>query len=620
MQRFVVTTTSVEDVLEKLSKKKLLCFDMETTGLEYYNGDEAFSMQFCDGESSYYFNFKTYDNVPAEDERLLDRDAVLARAHELILSNPEITLIGQNLKYDQQVCLRHGVRIACKIANIEDREKILYNQYGKGKYGLDDIGERYGFPKDASVKNYVDDYNVYETVVHYNGEKEDKPRYDRVPFDIIVPYGLTDVEICWQIYHMQEERIAEHKRTAPMPVICYDVESALNPIVTRMEFDGIRVNLPYVKEAYAFEREKIAQIESEFQRDYGYPFTDSGESLAPILKAVVGIELPPTPEGTPSAAGWVLEKHKAHPIVRAILEHRARTKRSSTYFLNLIKYTDKNGFVHPGFNQRGADQTGRFSGSRPNFQNLSSEYDELTGKPTCEYPVRKAVIPRDDHFLLEYDFKQQEFRLTIDYSGERELAARVAGGEDPHRVTAELTGTTRSQAKPIGFGLMYGMGVGQLADSLGCTYDEAKLLKARFLRRLGGIKQFIYAAADAAKARGFVYGWDGMRFFFPDPKKAYKAVNSIIQGGSATITKCSMIAMDKYIHEHQLKSKIIATVHDSILLDFLPSEIDHILPLGERMKGAYKHKYLPMEVSVEHSYTNWFDLEEGIPNGSPSAA
>lgn len=604
MQRFVVGHLECEDVLKKLSDKKELVVDFETYGLDWARDDDYFMVQICDGDASYLFNFKDYDGKCPQ----LDKATVEALLFKYIFTKDKL-IIGSNIGFDIHMAERCGEINESRLWDLGTQEKILNNAHGYGKYSLSDMAERLGYAKDDKLKEFIEEHDLFEEVINpITGTKENKPRYDLVSWEVMENYALTDVEVSWVVYQDQVARFNKQEAEFPerpdmSPKQASENEIKVLPVLIAMEREGIRVDTKYCKEAYAIEKEKVHEIETSWEKDFGAAFTDSVDALGDILK-LHGVTLGKTPDGNGSIAEWVLEEFDHIDVVKRILSHRKASKRATTYFANFLIYADRDGFIHPGFNPRGAEATGRMSGSRPNFQNVAK-------RETDELPIRKAIIPRSGNTFVQLDFIAQELRLLFDYAREYEMAELIKGGLDPHQKVADEVNVTRDAAKTLNFSIVYGIGKAKLAKKLGVTPDEAALFKARYLRKLPGVKDFIYKATNIAKTRKYVFTWDGARLLVPDESKAYQAPNKIIQGGSAVMTKVWLVKCAEILKGR--KSRMIVPIHDSCLFDMHPEDFHLIPALIQAGRESYPAKILPQDMSCEYGYDNWHIMEKGLP-------
>lgn len=599
--RLIVHKQDVESVIERIIKYEKIVIDTETTGLSWQQEDRLFSIQIATEEFSAYFNFQ--DAHYPEDAPRLDKRAVLLLLGPW-LRNKSNTLVGHNVIFDAHMLEAEGIELGCRLEDTMTRAQVLYNEHSK--YSLDACTDRAGLKSKGDVMSYIEEHDLYkESIDPWSGDKVKQPDFTKLPWEIITEYGFTDVEITRDLYNHQEEQFKELAASSAKPPKILEIESGVASVIVGMERVGIRVDRNYAKQGMEFERSRCSEISREFAALAGVPFVDSVEGIGSVLQAS-GVVLGKTEAGSDSMAGWILEKYASNPLVKLVLEHRDRAKRGNTYFANILRYADRSGFLHASFIPRGARRTGRMSGRAPNLQNVSKG-------ETCEFPIRKSFYPREGRCLVEIDYKAQEFRLLVEYGGERELAKQILAGYDPHQATAEMAGLSRDDAKVFNFGIPYGMGGAALGDLTGKTREEALLMRRRYYKRLPGVHGFIQNSAKVARSRGYVTTWEGCRFYFPDPNKAYQAPNRIISGGASSITKQGMVNVNRYIGEEGLKTLLMVQVHDSILLDMPVDEFEHIPHIQEELNKAYPQKIIGMDTSVEYSFESWFDLKKGLP-------
>ena len=222
--------------------------------------------------------------------------------------------------------------------------------------------------------------------------------------------------------------------------------------------------------------------------------------------------------------------------------------------------------------------------------------------------MRSAIIPSPGFFLAELDYKNAEYRLAFDYANEGELIRKIKEeGMDVHEATAQLMGVSRKEAKTINFMLLYGGGAKKLAAALKCDLETAYAKRQRYFDALPKISAFIESVTRTAERRGFILNWAGRCVHFPDPRFAYKAPNSLAQGGCGDIAKRSIIDIDAYLHGK--KSRLILNVHDSNLLEVAYGEEYIIEDISKIMVDAYPYRHLPQEVDVKFSNKNWGSMQ-----------
>lgn len=596
MNQTIVTPATFDSVVERLVQATRKSFDCETTGLRPYQGDKLFSLIFCIGSDVFYFNFQQYDDnvtfLPRE--RIRDLQPVFSSG----------ILYAHNAKFDWHMVAQEGIEIDGGVWCTMTGARVEYNEHMR--YSLDECLKRIGREKDDSVEEYIKKHKLWEwTTVPGKKKRVKNKYYNQVPFEIMFEYGCKDAFGTYWLGEHQQNQIRDYDQSRPknkkplMGVMLMEMQ--VSKVCQEVERCGVKINKDYCEKAIAIEDEIMRRKEREFEDLTGMKFEDSRTTLTKAFTNL-GYAFPLTEKGNPCFDEKALSKVEG-PIADIVLGWRKAYKRSGTYFRSFLHYCDDMGYVHANMNQ-GATVTGRFSYSDPNFQNLHKE-------ETDEFPVRRAIVPREGNCLIAIDYKQMEFRLMLDYAKESGLIERIKKGHDPHGATAEMVGIQRKPAKTLNFGLLYGMGVGKLADTLGVDQETARDFKRRYFNGLPRIKRFLRDSTRMAESRGFVYDWFGRRFHYPDANFAYKAANSIIQGGCAEITKLAMIEVAKILEG--TNSHMVLQIHDELLLDMHPSEFDLIRPIVDAMEGVYPYKEMPMECSVEHSWESFGDLKDGLP-------
>jgi DNA polymerase-1 len=309
-----------------------------------------------------------------------------------------------------------------------------------------------------------------------------------------------------------------------------------------------------------------------------------------------------------------------NPIVSDILGFRELTKLKSTYVDALPQIINsRTGRVHTSYAQAVA-VTGRLSSNNPNLQNIPIRTDR--GRE-----IRKAFIPRDSNrILISADYSQIELRIVAAISGDANMCEAFRSGKDIHTATAakvyniaeaDVTKEMRYKAKSVNFGIIYGQGAFGLADNLGIPRSEAKEIIDNYKKEFAGITSYMDNTIQFAKEHGYVQTLMGRKRWLKDINSANftvrgyaerNAINSPIQGTAADMIKLAMIAIHKRIREAGLQSRMILQVHDELVFDALPEELDTLKPLIlEGMKTALP---LPNEVPVEAELgtgVNWLE-------------
>jgi len=568
----------------------VLSYDSETTGLSPHHGDKIFAISMSDGDDSWYL--KVGDKLPSY---LLD-----------MFSDPKRMWYMWNAKFDMHFLFEQfGVQIAGTILDGMVLARLEFNDHLT--YGLDACAKRIGLEKSDEVEKYITEHKLWEweTIPGKKIRKKNK-HFDKVPHDIMMKYACKDAEVTFRVCNHLEKRVAEIDSLLPDAPKLASValqEFLVTKAVFQMESGGLKIDEGYAEMALNFYQEEAKNAEAEFEKQTGKAYKASPKLFAEIFESEKD-KWAYTEKGNPSFDSDAIKRF-THPVAKQILTLRDAKSRAD-FFASFAYFSDKNSFVHPTFNQAGT-ATGRFSSSEPNFQNLTNDEEAEEGTLS----VRNAIIPTSsDYCIVSMDYDQQEYRMMLDYAGEMGLIDQVKAGVDVHQATADMMGVSRKYAKTLNFMLLYGGGVGKLAEALGISEYDAKKLRDLYFSKLPKVQQFIATVIRTAKQRGYVYNWMGRRYFC-DPEFAYKMPNRIIQGGGADVMKKAIVGIAKILETK--KSTLFLTVHDE--LDFyIHRDEFHLIPqIKKIMEEAYPHKHLPLTVSISHSWKSLGELEDGPP-------
>jgi DNA polymerase-1 len=302
-----------------------------------------------------------------------------------------------------------------------------------------------------------------------------------------------------------------------------------------------------------------------------------------------------------------------------VLDYRQLTKLKSTYvdaLPALINPATRR--LHTTFGQTGT-ATVRLSSANPNLQNIPIRTELGRG-------IRAAFIAEPGHVLLTADYSQIELRLLAHFSRDPLLVEAYRRGDDIHTLTASqvfgvpplmVTSDHRRQAKVVNFGIVYGLSAFGLSQQLGIEPGEAKQFIAAYFEKYSGVRAFIDRTLEEARRDMKVKTLFGRVRPIPDinSKNANlrgfaerTAVNTPLQGTAADLIKIAMIRIDAALRERELKSRMTLQVHDELLIELPPSELDSIRPMvKEQMERVY-----PLDVPLVADIgvgPNWRDLE-----------
>ena len=401
----------------------------------------------------------------------------------------------------------------------------------------------------------------------------------------------------------------------------YDVEVPLAPILAEMELAGVALDIGVMSRLSTELGARISGVEAEINGIAGYAINvNSPLQLQKLLFDKLGLASGRrTTTGKVSTDSTVLESLRdVHPVVPLVLEYRQLTKLKSTYIDALPTLVDPvDGRVHTSFNQTVA-ATGRLSSSDPNLQNIPIR-TELGRR------IRRAFIPRVGNVLVSADYSQIELRVLAHLSEDEALVAAFNEGRDIHAVTAsvvfnipleEVTPDQRRAAKVANFGVLYGLSASGLQRDLRMPLDEAKQFIANYFGRFASVRTYLETIKSEAYRTGYVETVLGRRRYLQDLRAANPmlrsaaermAINMPFQGSNADIMKIAMVAIRTRMREAGMRSQMVLQVHDELVFDVLPGELDALAPvIQQEMREAYQMR-VPLGVDIKVGH-NWDEM------------
>jgi DNA polymerase-1 len=421
------------------------------------------------------------------------------------------------------------------------------------------------------------------------------------------------------VYTLLPTLLAEVEKSEVLNVY-RDLDQPLTPVLFRMEQAGVRIDrakLATLAEKFGAE---MARVSSRIFELCGRQFNiNSPKQLGEVLFTHLGLPAPAARgKKAVSTAQDVLEHlSEQHEVPRLVLEFRHLSKLKSTYIDQLPQLADAEARIHTTF-QAAATATGRLSSINPNLQNIPVRTE--LGRE-----IRAAFIASPGTRLLSADYSQIELRLLAHYSQDPLLLRAYHENIDIHALTAsEVFGVpleamdkeTRSRAKAVNFGIVYGISPFGLAAQLGIPMGEAREIIERYFARYSSVQGFIEKTLAAARTQGCVRTLFGRLRPIPDLESRNPnqrgfaertAVNTPLQGTAADLIKLAMIVIDRKLTERNLKTRMVLQVHDELLFEVPEAESDEVEKLvREEMEGAAQLT-VPLEVDIAFG-SNWRDL------------
>ena len=398
-----------------------------------------------------------------------------------------------------------------------------------------------------------------------------------------------------------------------------EIEMPLVRVLGDMQFNGMFVEKQEIEKFGKELKERLEKVKKEIYDYAGEEFNiNSTQQLGKILFEKLKLTEPKKNKKGYATDVETLEgiKHE-HPIVEKVLEYRSLIKLSSTYVDGLIAFINpKDSRIHAVFNQT-ITATGRISCTDPNLQNLPSHEGE--GKN-----IKKSFKAKDGYVYVDADYSQIELRVLAHISKDETMIKAFNNDEDIHREVAskvfgvpitKVTKEQRSNAKAVNFGIIYGITAFGLSQQLKIGRKEAQNYINSYLKKYGGIKEFMEGIVKKAEEEGFVETLFGRRRYVPELKSnnyvvrqfgTRVAMNTPIQGTAADIMK---IAMNKVFDGiKDLDAKVVLQVHDELILEVKEEQKEQAKQiLQSSMENAAKLD-VPLKVELSEGKT-WFDLK-----------
>jgi DNA polymerase I-like protein with 3'-5' exonuclease and polymerase domains len=532
----------------------------------------------------------------------MDRKKVLEWFQDIL--NTDSTKIFHNAMYDVAWIRALGLKINGRIvdtmiaAAVTDENRFRYdlnslswkyNGYGKSEAGLSEAAAEWGIDPKSEM------YKLPSLNVGAYAER-----------DAEATFGL------WQ--HMKREIIDQDLESI------FNLETDLFPCLVDMRFKGVRVDVEGAqklkKTLIKEEQDILTAIEKETNVR---PQIWAARSIAQVFE---NLKIPferTEKTDAPSFTKNFLQEHE-HPVVNLIAKAREVNKAHTTFIDSILKYEHK-GRIHAEINQLrnagGGTVTGRFSYQNPNLQQIPARNKDLGPK------IRSLFIPEENHTWGCFDYSQQEPRLVVHYAALYKLPSVYdvvdAYNDDPnsdfHQTVADMAEIKRTQAKTINLGLFYGMGKTKLQAELGVSKEKANELFNTYHGKVPFVKQLMDKASNRAQERGQIrtllgrlcrfHLWepnsfgmhkamlheDALQEHGPGIKRAYtyKALNKLIQGSAADMTKKAMLdlynegiiphiqihdELDISIENEAQTKKIIEIMENAVKLE-VPNKVDY---------------------------------------------
>jgi DNA polymerase-1 len=559
----VTTEKDLNTWLEKLQRAPLTCVDTETTGLDALRVSlVGISLAVSPGEACYI----PLAHTTNEDQ--LDKQWVLSQLKPWLESD-EHKKLGQNLKYDIHIFANEGIALGGVLHDTLLQSYVLESHRS---HDMDSLAQRHLGEKTVT----------YEEVC---GKGVHQITFDQVNLETATNYAAEDADITLRLHHAMYPAIAADEKLLK---IYRDIEMPAMHALAVMERNGILIDVPKLAAQAQVVGQRLLDLEKQIHELAGQPFNiQSPKQIAEILFGK--LELPvvkKTPSGAPSTDEEVLQKLAENfPLPARILDYRSLAKLQSTYIEKLPRMVNPStGRVHTSYSQAVA-VTGRLASSDPNLQNIPVRTEE--GRK-----IREAFIAKPGAVMVSADYSQIELRIMAHIAEDESLLKAFAAGEDIHKATAaemfhvdlkDVTSEQRRYAKVINFGLIYGMSAFGLAGNLGIERSAAQQYIDTYFARYPGVADYMAQTRISAKELGYVETVFGRRLWLPEIRSANgmrrqgaerAAINAPMQGTAADLIKLAMIAVQAWLEQNKLETRMLLQVHDELVLEVPQSELE----------------------------------------------
>jgi len=591
----IKSLTELKKVVAELEKAPLISFDLETTSVNPMETEVvglSFSIRPNEG---WYIPILFKDkskNLFGDD----DLEIVLNVCKNL-LENNNISLTGQNIKFDALIMRNHGIHVSGIVFDTLIAAHLvnpISNSYKLDTLSLDMLNYQM-MPIDELI-----------------GKGRNQITMAEVELDKASFYASEDADVVTQITpilqdKLDEENLSKFYKKTELPLI---------PVLLEMEWNGTYVDKDYLGNMSKELGEKLDKLIADIHAEAGTEFNvNSTQQLANILFDIKGLE----PIKKRSTAEPILQKLKhLNPIPGMVLDYRKFNKMKNTYVDALPELIHpKTGRIHGTFNQFIA-ATGRLSSTNPNFQNIPIRHEE--GRE-----IRKAFCAQKPGWkIVSADYSQVELRIMAHLSQDPELMKAFKNGEDIHTRTASLVfgvplddvlPDMRRTAKVVNFGIMYGAGPFRMSQELGIPRAESQLIIDTYFKQYAGIRNYIDQTLEKARSEKIVETLLGRRrpVWDADSDNGLRrqaaermAINMPVQGTAAEMIKLAMINIHRKMKDSNFEAKMVLQVHDELVFEVPEDEVDSLAKMVvDEMENA-----LPLSVPIVVDWgvgESWFE-------------
>jgi len=556
--------------------------------------------------------FKGYYPFGHAGEGNLNRDRVLRWLGDQLKTS--VDKVGANILYDLEWLRSVGIEVNGNKYDVQIAEPLIDEERKEG-YSLEALSQRYlGRGKDESMlQAAAQAYNI-------NAKKE----MYKLPAHYVGEYAEIDALNTLEIFEKQKVILKQQDLEG-----IFKLETELIPLILDMRFKGVRIDMIKAEKLNKQYKKEESKLLNELREYAGFAVEPWSNDQLGLVCERNKIWFPRTQAGNPSFTADFMSSSKELFLCQ-VAEYRKVNKMRRDFIQKVCLDMSVGDRIHAQFHQLRKDsdgtRTGRFSSSNPNLQQIPAR-DEYWGPM-----IRSLFIPEDGCEWIRLDYNQQEPRMLVHYASLRKIAgAKQAAeeyrdkGADFHTMVAKMAGIDRKVAKVINLGIMYGMGTFKLGQMLNLSYNEAQILLEKYHNNVPFVKGLMHEASSAVTQRGEIRTLLGRKrhFNFWEPadsqlkwpnkemplrledakevwhgrplKRAYthKALNALIQGASADLTKQAMLTLYK-----EMGVVPHLQVHDELDLSYKDNNGKPLQQVIDIMENCVQLE-VPLKVSVE---------------------
>lgn len=615
----ITTKEDLKELIETLKKQKLIALDTETTSVNIQEaelvgisvafeqegkkerGKEEKPIEKPSLPPSFPPILTYYLPVSHQFGEQLELNEVL-EALKPILEDEKIKKTLQNAKFDYNILQNYDIKTK---GIIFDTMLASYIKDPSRKHGL----------KTQSLEHLN---HIMQEITELIGSGKNQMSMECVSVEDATPYACDDAFATLELTNFWQKNLDEKELK-----LLYDVEVPLALVLAQMEYDGVTVDVEYLKTLSDELTKKITDLETKIFEIAGMAFNvNSPKQVGEVLfeKLEIAAKKKRGKVNYSTGAEVLEELAKEHKICEYLLSHRQFSKLKSTYTDSLpLLISRKDGKIHTSYNQT-VTTTGRLSSSNPNLQNIPIRTEEGN-------KIRQAFISHDkvNGLLLSADYSQIELRLLAHCSRDDSLIEAFCSGEDVHSKTAAnvfevpLEGVTkdmRYKAKTVNFGIIYGQSKYGLSKALGIAPFAAEMFIEKYFATYPKVREYMQETIRFAHEHGYVETIFGRKRYLQNdlmsPNHAIReaaeraAINQPLQGTAADLIKMAMIELDKKLKENKLKSKMIMQVHDELIIEVEQGELEVVKKLTLEAMELGQPLLVPLVVDVSVG-KNWLE-------------